>query len=120
MINRRLEDITAADLQDLVANEVREGKTIEYKRDLPGDTKDDRKEFCADVSSFANTGGGDLLLGVEEKDGLAEAFPGVNVSSTDDATLRLESILRDGIQPRVPEVQYRYITVDADARVLLL
>jgi hypothetical protein len=35
MIPRRLEDISEADLDHLVANSVAEGKTIQYKKALP-------------------------------------------------------------------------------------
>ena len=41
-------------------------KTIEYKAELHIDTGDDRKEFLADVTSFANSNGGDLIYGIQE------------------------------------------------------
>jgi hypothetical protein len=40
---------------------VQEGKTLEYKRELPGGSDQDKREFLADVSSFANTEGGDII-----------------------------------------------------------
>jgi predicted HTH transcriptional regulator len=69
MIHKRLEEIQETDLDHLVANGVPEGKTIEYKEILPGNSDGDKKEFLADVSSFANTTGGDLIFGVDEAKG---------------------------------------------------
>jgi len=36
-------------------------------RDLPSGSDADKKEFQADVTSFANAAGGDLVFGIEEK-----------------------------------------------------
>jgi len=66
MISKRLEDIGEVELDSLIANGVPEGKTIEYKKVLPGNFDGDKKEFLADVSSFANTAGGDLIFGIDE------------------------------------------------------
>ena len=45
---------TRDDIDALVADAVKEGRTIEYKQAMPGGADADRKEFLADVSSFAN------------------------------------------------------------------
>jgi hypothetical protein len=101
MISKRLEDIGEADLDHLVANSVTEGKTIEYKKDLPGNSDGDKKEFLADVSSFANTTGGNLIFGVEEAQGVATGIPGLVFSDPDAEVLRLDSIINDGLEPRI-------------------
>ena len=59
VLNKPLEAIEENDLQALVDNQVAERKTIEYKESLPGNADGDKKEFLADVSSFANASGGD-------------------------------------------------------------
>ncbi|MBI3460167.1 putative DNA binding domain-containing protein, partial [Candidatus Acetothermia bacterium] len=69
-INKRLEDITENDLKDLVDNKYREIKSIDYKVTLPGNSDSEKKEFLADVSSFANANGGDLIYGIKANDGL--------------------------------------------------
>lgn len=58
------EAIAEADLLALISNAVSEGRTIDYKRELPGNSDGEKKEFLADVSSFANTSGGDLIFGL--------------------------------------------------------
>lgn len=61
MISKGIEQITEEDLQNLIGNSVSERKTIEYKQTLPGNSDSDKKEFLADVSSFANASSGDLI-----------------------------------------------------------
>ena len=66
MIDKAIDKIEPADLERLVQNGVAEGRTLEYKEELPGGTDDDRREFLGDVSAFANASGGDLIYGAEE------------------------------------------------------
>lgn len=49
------------------------------RRRCPGTTDDEKKEFLADATSFANAAGGDLIYGVRGqlfRDGGIEAFSG--------------------------------------------
>jgi hypothetical protein len=66
VIPKALDAIDRSDIESLVLNNVAEGRTTEYKEALPGGKDSDKKEFLADVSSFANASGGDLYYGVEE------------------------------------------------------
>lgn len=113
MIPKNINQIEQIDLQNLIDQEVREGKVIEYKRDLYGDTADEKKEFLADVSSFANTAGGDLIIGMDEEQGLPTQIVGVTLSNPDQAIQRLENIIRDGLEPRLPGVDMHLISLQA-------
>jgi len=101
MIQKRLEDVSEDDLIALIENQVREGRTIEYKRELLGGSNDSKKELLADVSSFANTSGGDLIFGVEEDKGLPTQVVGLQSGDLDAEILRLESIMDAGLEPRI-------------------
>lgn len=101
MISKRLEDIGEVELDSLIANGVPEGKTIEYKKVLPGNFDGDKKEFLADVSSFANTAGGDLIFGIDETHGAPTAIPGLSLPDPDLEVRRLDSIINDGLEPRI-------------------
>jgi hypothetical protein len=101
MISNRLEEIGEADLDDILANGVTEGKTIEYKKVLPGNSDSEKKEFLADVSSFANTTGGDLIFGIDEAQGAPAGIPGLVLSDPDLEVRRLDSIISDGLEPRI-------------------
>ena len=60
-LEKPLEDITEKDLNELIENQVIEKKHLEYKRLLPSGRESDKKEFLADIISFANTSGGDII-----------------------------------------------------------
>ena len=115
-----LHTITRADLTGLIDNAVGEGMQMEYKQELPGGADADKREFLADVSAFANTHGGDILFGVQAKHGVANGLPGLPTATLDSAVLRLESLLRDGIEPRLPAAAFLRIPLDNDRAVLVL
>jgi hypothetical protein len=114
MIEKPIQDIDAADLQRLVDNAVPEGRRIEYKEALPGNSDGEKKEFLADVSSFANAIGGDIVFGITEaRDGGKQTgipATATGLSAADDPDLlRLENLIRDGISPRVQGIQLRAV-----------
>ena len=65
MIPKALNEITEAEILALKEAGTEEGKGIEYKRELPGTRDEDKREFLADISSFANTEGAALALSGE-------------------------------------------------------
>lgn len=105
MIGKPISEIIEENLQSLVDSKVVERKTLEYKRALPADSKHDKKEFLADVSSFANASGGDIVYGMAAQAGVPTSLDGLSSSDIDGAILRLESMIRDGIRPRIPGIQ---------------
>jgi hypothetical protein len=115
MIDKPATDINPEDLRRLQANGVPESRSLDYKQALPGGTDDERKEFLADVSSLANTVGGDLIYGVKEvrengrQTGIPECIDGLAGAVADAETLRLENMLRDGVAPRLSGVQLRWV-----------
>lgn len=106
-LEKPLESITELDLQSLVDNGTSEGKMIEYKASLPDDSYDSKKEFLADVSSFANAAGGYLVFGIVAENGIPVDLAGLPSIDPDAEILRLENMLRDNIEPRIPGVSMR-------------
>ena len=100
-LERPLDTLTEADLEELVCDAVSEGKFLEYKDRITIGTEAERKEFLADVFSFANSSGGDLVFGVVEHGGVATALKPVEAPDIDAVKLTLENIVRDGIAPRM-------------------
>lgn len=124
-LNKPLREIIEADLQALIDAQVGERKTIEYKQSLPRyDDKEkekvngksvieEKKEFLADVSALANTAGGYLIFGVKEQDGLPVELCGVQTKNADAEKLRLNSLLQDGLSPRIPGIEIETIEVSS-------
>lgn len=98
-------DINEEALVDLLTGQVPEGKTIDYKQELPGNSDAARKDFLADLSSFANAAGGYIVFGMAEGDGLPTDLAGL-AGEIDQGVLRLESMARDGIRPAIPGLEF--------------
>lgn len=100
----------------LVAARRTEQRDLEYKEVLPGNADRDRHEFLADISSFANAAGGYLLYGIRaERDangkttGAPEQVVGLNHLNSDQVAVQRDSMIRDGIAPRIPGVVFKQI-----------
>lgn len=120
MILKPLQQITADDIQALLSNKVPEGRSLDYKLTLPGNRDTDKKEFLADVSSFANAAGGHLLFGINEQEGVPVTIEGLVGADLDAEILRLENLARDGIEPRIPGIHMRAVDVGDGKPVLII
>src|SRR5690242_19333976 len=107
---RRAVDITEGDVRGLIGA-VAEGVGVEYKRAI-GTNDKARHGFAAEVSSFANTEGGYLFVGIEEEEGVACEIRGVSVRNIDEEILRLENLARTTIAPRLPSFEVAALEVD--------
>ncbi len=126
MLNKPLEQINLADLQELVADKVQEGKAIEYKQamyrlDSPDSSDRDkqREELLKDVSSFANTIGGHLIIGIVEENSVAAEVFGVPLASHDMEINRLHQLIGQWLEPRV-SCDIRAVEKEAGRYVLVL
>ena len=120
MLNRTFDQIDREDLEALVANAVSERRDLEFKRDLPRDKPEAVREFLADVTALANAQGGDLIFGVDEKDGVAEALVGVTAKSEDETLQWFENVLRDSIDPRLAGVRTKWVDLGAERGAILV
>lgn len=99
------------DVRALVAARTVEGTYLEFKRDLPRLDAGGRHEFLADVSAFANSSGGDIIYGIDE-DGEGRATAVVaQPGNADEEARRLQDVLLNGIDPRVPGLQVQAVAV---------
>ena len=119
MLPTRLDSIDEGHLNALVNNGVRESRSFEFKAKLVWGTESERKEFLADVSALANGGGGDLIFGIEEENGTASAVVGLDSFDPDDDTLKMESVIRDGIAPRIIGIRLRPVDLNNGRRVVI-
>ncbi len=100
LLHLPLDKITEQHLRDLIETGARESLYIDYKRETYARDDAARKEFLADICSFANAVGGDIVIGMAENAGV----PSEITPFTGDANqerLRREGMARDGIEPRI-------------------
>ena len=79
-----------------------EVRFAEYKSALPSGSDAEGKELLADVCSFTNASGGDLVYGIEEAGGTPTALTGVSKLARDAEVLSLENIILSSVDPRPP------------------
>lgn len=112
VIPRNLLQTTSADIQALVTSQAFEGTHLDFKRELPGGNEKSRHELLADTSAFANSSGGDVIYGVDE-DGEGRASVVVpQVGNADVEARRIQDILMNGVEPRIPGLQVHPVAVD--------
>jgi predicted HTH transcriptional regulator len=113
-----LDDLAEEHLRALLG-EVAEARDLDFKRELPTHDADGKREFLKDVSSLANSGGGDLVYGIDEdNNGVAAAIVPQDFNP-DEERLRWEQVLLHGVDPRIPGVRMRPVDVEG-GRVLLV
>lgn len=126
MINQRFRSISKNDIEALIANGVQKGKTIEYKEKISINSDWDKKEFLADISSFANASGGDIIYGIRERrdrnrqpTGIPACIIGLDDINLDFEIQRLKEIIRSGISPRIIGLQIKAINIENKPLILI-
>jgi Putative DNA-binding domain len=114
-----LDQIDEARLQALFTAGAAESRTIDYKRTIYGQSHVDYSEFLADTSSFANTSGGDLVIGMDSTNGIPTAITPLTMP-LDPEILRLEQVVRGGLQPRIANIDFHAIPIQAGGNVLII
>jgi hypothetical protein len=119
LLHLNLSAVDEEQLRRLIQAKVAEARNIEYKRDIYSGTDADHADWLADISSFANTIGGDLLIGVAAKKGIPFELCPIQVN-IDDEILKLEQIARSGLQPRIANLEFKPIPIATGGHVLLI
>ena len=112
--------LTEADLSTLLDDQVPEGKLLDFKRELPGQSDADKKEFLFDISSFANASGGYLIYGIEENGGIPKQLVGIAVTDADAEIRRLQSLALDAVDPRIPGLDFGFISLANGRGVIVI
>jgi Putative DNA-binding domain len=120
-----LEDLNEQRLAEIVANGREEGQTLEYKRSMSFESSEDKLKVLKAVSAFANTFGGDLVIGVDAPEGVptSSSIVGVSITEIDRFKLAFESFARDSLEPSLPAgaVNFKSVPIGRDsARAVLV
>ena len=121
-LEKPLDSIKEEDLKELIENHVIEKKDLDYKLTLPSSREGDKKEFLADIVSFANTSGGDIIYGIGQNNatGYPSDLSGIDLPNKDQEILRLESMIREGIEPRIPPVGIQPVALANKKTVIIV
>lgn len=120
IFRENFDEVSIVDLQALVDDGIPEGRQLEFKSAHYGRKDDDKREFAADVSAFANASGGLLLIGIEEKDGIASHVCGVAVDDPDGFVRMVVDSIRTSFEPPIRDFRVRWVPTQAPLGVLMV
>lgn len=112
MLHSRLSEINAELLAQICREQWAETQTLDFKAILPKSTDEDRLEFRKDVCALANADGGDIVFGVSEKAGRANALNPISGTTFDAAKRSLLQLLESRIEPAIPGVRFHEVQVE--------
>lgn len=120
MLLSKLDDIDRTILQRVCDENWEESSKLDFKRELPNKSESGKKEFAKDVCAMANADGGDLIYGIEEKEGVAKNLKLISFEeeSPDAAKQRLIQTLNSRLEPTLTGIQFK--TVDLEKGYILL
>ena len=77
IFTKSVDEISLDDVRNLVDAKERENINLEYKAEIRG-SGNDKKELAKDISAFANSEGGYLIIGIEEEEGVPKTIRGTS------------------------------------------
>ncbi len=118
--NKLVSQLEEQDLLEIVTSQETETKTLEFKRKISINTDAEKKEFLYDVTSFANASGGIIFYGIEEKEGFASSIRGMKDINPDKEKLKIESVLKSAVAPRIPGITIHSIELSDKSIVIII
>jgi hypothetical protein len=103
MIVDNWEDISIETLEDAVEEGYPEGKELEFKRELNPENSGHKAKLLGEVTSFANSGGGDLVVGIVDEEGIATGLWPVQYDDIDTTVDRWVNIIKRNTDPEIPQ-----------------
>ena len=120
MLHASLAQINEALLVQVCKEKWPETTTLDFKAILPKGTEHDRDEFRKDVCAMANTDGGDIVFGIGEKAGKANAVVPVCDQAFDAAKRSLLQVLESHVEPRIEGLRFHEVAIPTGGYVLVL
>lgn len=127
MFAKPISELTLSDVVALVESSTLEGLQLDYKEDIDLRSDDTCTSFLEDVVAFANTAGGDIVIGVPEKRdsaGRSTGSPGnpigIHVPSRDSFKLSVENLTRDRIEPRLGGLGFAFLPLENGRFVVVI
>lgn len=108
----------------LIENEIEEGWTLDYKSSVNIETTAGKRELARDISGFANSAGGILLIGVNENK--QAGHPGrpllepLGVLRMPGFNQRVQDIVADAVVPRLTGLSTREIPLSSGLAIYVV
>ncbi len=99
-------------IQQLMKDGIEEGLTLDYKRDIGGNS-----DIANDVCAFANTVGGVLVYGVIENNRKPVELSGVDPSGVEE---KIRNVVRDSIQPNVVGIEIKLFPLEKSDKCIVV
>jgi predicted HTH transcriptional regulator len=115
-----LEQVDERHLQSLIDNAVREGRDLEYKREIISGNDESRRELLKGVVALANAAGGDLIFGMAEQQGEAASLHGIITTPGDNEIRRLSEIIQSSVEPRLIGVRMHPVNLSGGGYALVV
>lgn len=99
----KADDLNLDDIYKFIERKFEESSILEY---TGADTLKNRKELCKEVSAFANSGGGLLIIGINEDKKGGKIYPH-DITFSDGSVTKedLDQIFNDNIEPPIRELK---------------
>lgn len=127
MLLKPANQVEFSEIEGLVTSQTPEGKYIEYKEELPSlSLNEERKEFLADVSSFANASGGHIIYGISENNengkntGIPKEIVGLALGNADQEIIRLGQCIQASIKPALHGCQVECVEDKANGKKVVV
>lgn len=128
MFPARLSEVTAVQIQDIFKSETPESIDFELKKALPAESgaadpwmsggrigERAKDELTIEIVAFANTGGGTLIVGIDEDPQTKSAEPPIfPVPRCKEAAAILHQALSARVEPRVPVFECEGVVTEQD------
>jgi hypothetical protein len=109
---------TVAEIDRLIVDEVQESLYLDYKDSRAVDSSK-FGELAKDVSAFANSDGGVIIYGIQEKDHLPLGKDG-GVEHNKYSRERLEQVISSNISPRIDDIRIAQIPLSAATSIYVI
>lgn len=115
-----IDDISDQEIDKLVAEHMSERQHLEFKVTLNHQDNPDRLELLRDIISFANAGGGYLIIGIrDDGEGHAQKYEPDIIGDRQKIKQAITSLCLDHIRDRIDGLEIRLRTVRSNPLVIV-
>ncbi len=121
VIDKEFEDIVLEDIENLVKNKVAENICLDYKSQNYGVSNGNKRELLKDITAFANSSGGDLIIGIsDDKYNQANNLCGIATTNIAAEVNRIEQIIFNGTEPKLNTIKIKYFKLNNDRFIIFI